>query len=67
MPTTPIERMLDTVDYHPVKAMQIDTKMPYVTHEGVLTIGTAKLRIYVLNDGRRIIDSEDVEIFLKAL
>ena len=35
------------------------TKIPYATHEGVLTIGGAKMKCYRLSDGQTVIDAED--------
>ncbi len=38
-------------------------KLPEVASESVLEIGRHKLRVYVLDDGRRIINAEDLEDF----
>lgn len=35
----------------------------YATHEGVLNLGTEKMKVYILNNGQRIIDAEDMNRF----
>lgn len=44
-----------------------DGKLPYITHEGVMKIGDANLRCYVLSNGMRIFDAEDVEKFFNSV
>lgn len=39
--------------------------IPNATHESVQTIMGVKIRTYVLDDGRRIINAEDFHRFLK--
>lgn len=61
--TLPINKMIDDV----VKPCAIPENIKegdvYATHEGVMKFGDAEMRVYVLNDGRRIINSEDMERF----
>lgn len=44
-----------------------DGKLPYITHEGVMKIGDANFRCYVLSNGMRIFDAEDVEKFFNSM
>lgn len=38
----------------------------YVTHQGILTIGPASIRVYQLNDGSRILDKDDADRFFNT-
>lgn len=61
----PIERLLDEIEWTP--APPPDTKdddVSYVTHSGILELGSVKFRCYQLSDGRRILDAEDVNTFI---
>ena len=63
---TPVDLLLDQLEYASVEPREhpdMESKMPYVTHEGVLEIMEAKLRVYMLSDGQRVIDASDVESF----
>lgn len=57
---TPAEKEIDKVakkvDYKGNKP-----KFFHITHEGVLEIGEIKLKCYVLSDGRRIFNPNDVK------
>lgn len=56
----PIELMLDKVEW---TELRHDGKPPaglYATHEGILQIEKIKLKVYQLNDGRRVIDHNDL-------
>ena len=65
MPKTPIEIMLDGVEYKKLDTSRIKvTDLPYATHEGILKIGEMELKVYVLNDGRRVFMFEDFEKLL---
>jgi len=63
--TTPAEMMMDSVDWERVTdgTPVFNDGLPYVTHKGYLQIGDISLRCYQLDDGRRIIDAEDVARF----
>lgn len=64
MNKTPIEALLDKIEYTPVANLKTTPGMPYVTHTGVLKIGELEINVVVLNDGRRIIpEDEIVKIF----
>ena len=60
MSTTPIEQMLDEIDYKPVEAPITNCGLPYATHEGILNIFNIEIKVSVLNDGRRIISEDDI-------
>jgi hypothetical protein len=63
---TPIEQMLDTIKYTPVtreKTDETDRGLPFVTHEGVLDLGVCKFKVFVLSNGERVINKEDLEKF----
>lgn len=62
MTTNPMDRMLDAVTWEqlPAPAEDADT---YATHQGILTIDEFQFRCYVLNDGRRLLDAEDMQKF----
>jgi hypothetical protein len=46
--------------------MSNDTKdeIPTATHEGELTIGGITMRIYNLDNGKRVVDANDMNAFL---
>ena len=59
---TPADALMDAIEWVPVE-WPTDTVhepgLPYVTHSGVLRIGSIELRCHQLNDGRRMIDADD--------
>jgi len=64
---TPIEQMMSRVDWKKFDLQQTDGDMPYATHSGILEIAGMDLRVYRLNDGRAIIDADDmIKFFDKA-
>ena len=58
---TPIEILLDQVEWIECFTPGPHGTLPYVTHKGIFTIGEIRLRCYVLSDGRRIFDATDVK------
>lgn len=66
---TPIERLIDAVEMTPLDCDMppVDDGIPYVTHEGVLSIGGCELKVYRLNTGERFFDAESVERFFGGL
>ena len=56
---TPIESMISDV-LVPIDDPTISDDMPYATHSGVLNIMGVELKVYRLNTGQAIIDSEDM-------
>ena len=63
----PIDAMMDRVDWTPIEVTSEapnDPGLPYATHQGKLTIGPCTIRCYRLNDGRAILDAEDVHRML---
>lgn len=67
----PMDVLLDAIEWHPTgdaeDVSMVDDSIPWVTHEGTLIIGGFNFRCLMLNDGRRIIDSEDLEKFFGLL
>lgn len=60
-----MERLLDTIQYEDIeKGESISDGALYAVKKGTLTIAGFSLTVYVLNDGRRIFDANDVENFL---
>lgn len=57
---TPIEVLLQRVEWQPTGAAQGSGDLPYATHQGVLQIGDISLRCYRLNDGLALIDADDM-------
>lgn len=61
--STPIEKLLEQeVEWTELPAPE-DKDGLYAVREGVLEIGAARLRTYVLNDGQRVFDADDVAGF----
>jgi hypothetical protein len=60
---TPIERMLNEVEYKPVAPPEEIGTLPYVTHEGIMMLGEIELEVFVLSDGRRIISEDSLVKF----
>ncbi len=60
---SPIEHMLDKVEYTPVVVNEKDrtSDLPFVTHQGTLTIGDVAIQVLVLNNGQRIIPKSEME------
>lgn len=60
----PVDIMMDAVEWTTAEGRaDPDELLPYVTHRGMLHIGDMSIRCYQLNDGRRIIDAEDLKRF----
>jgi hypothetical protein len=60
---TPEPHWLKSVKFHPVDRVPRETDLvpdniPFVTHEGILKIGDVELKVYQLNTGQRVINSE---------
>ena len=64
---TPIDQMMSNVEWKESQQKVTVTGMPYATHYGELEILGVKLKVYRLNDGRSIIDGEDMrKLFLQT-
>ncbi len=58
---TPINKMIEFA-LVPIANPEVgDGSMPYATHSGVLNLFGKDMRVYRLNTGQAIIDSEDFE------
>ena len=61
----PIELLLDKVTFIPIKYETTPAEI-YATHEGILEIGEYKLRVYQLNNGKRVIEQHDLINFFNG-
>lgn len=57
----PAESLVDKMATEPCEPPENPSGLPYPVRRGVLEIGGHKLRCYVLNDGRRIFNAQDIE------
>jgi hypothetical protein len=66
---TPIDMLLDGMEWRAVKGVHdpANDDLPYVTHEGLLHIGTIELTVYQLSNGRRVVPSESMLKFFEWL
>lgn len=61
---SPIELLLDRVEWREVAQEFPEAEELHATHEGCLYIGDIPLRVYQLSDGTRVIEASDMERFL---
>lgn len=66
MSKAPIDLLMDTVNWTQREGNPPSDGL-YATHEGVVDIGGFKLKVYRLNDGRAVIDAEDMDAFFGGL
>ena len=67
MADTPIEKMMDAVEWKPLPWQENKSDdSPFATHEGNLEIGGVRLRCYQLSNGLRVFDCGDVDKFFEA-
>ena len=61
------DRLLDVLEWKRLldHAQEAD-EIPHATHEAILDIGAAKLRVYQLSNGQRVIHADDVRKFFGA-
>lgn len=65
---TPMDIMLEKVDWQVVTVDATnDDGLPVVTHSGVLDFAGYSLKCYQLDDGRAIIDADDLNAFFGAM
>jgi hypothetical protein len=59
--------MMDDVVWHEIPAAKdAGDGLPYATHEGELRFGGFSIRCFTLNDGRRLLDADQVNAFFEA-
>ena len=61
-----IEALMRDVDWKKIPPSPDEdyvSDLPYATHEGVFKIGEFEFKVYQLNNGQRLIDSEDMHRF----
>ena len=61
MAKTPIELILDTVEYIPTNTKPNKEGFPYITHEGILQLGEISIKVCVLNTGQKIIPEDELK------
>ena len=62
---TPFDQVLDRIDFQPLPAPDsVEDDLPYATHSGILKLGEASIKVFVLSNGRRVIDERDLRAFL---
>jgi len=58
----PIDMLLDQIGWTEIPSEgNAGSDLPFATHKGLWHLGEATLRVYQLNDGRRIIDCDDLD------
>ena len=60
---SPIETLLDQVEWKGMPHSDSTGELPYATHEGVMRIGDFDFKCYQLNNGQRVISKESLETF----
>lgn len=63
---TPIEILMEKVDWKETKLNMEHSDIPFATHEGILKIGKFNFRAYRLSNGKRVIQAEDVHGFFNG-
>lgn len=53
------DRLFAGVAWAPIESTAAQGDLPYVTHQGTLTIAGATIRCYQLSDGARVLDATD--------
>lgn len=61
---TPVDLMMDKVDWQVCEQTDDESGLPFATHSGVLDIAGHSMKVYRLNTGQAIIDAADLEAFL---
>ena len=65
MKKSPIETMLDNVDWAPIEIVydqkKVDATIPVATHSGVLVIADIRIKCWRLNTGQAVIDFDSLE------
>lgn len=67
-----VSTLLEAVDWKPCAnpSQELTARMaglPWATHVGLMTLGKTEIRCIQLNDGRRLIEPDDVDMLLAAL
>lgn len=63
------DELIDTIEWTPMPPHATDVPddgIPWATHEGVLHIGNAQLKAYMLSNGQRVFDADDVQRFFSG-
>jgi len=65
--TSPIDRMMDGVQWEILPPQTEPSDLPYATHKGTLRIGDFAFDAYRLSNGLRVLDADSVERFFFAI
>ena len=60
---SPIETLLDQVEWKETPETESVEGLPYATHEGVMRVGDFEFKCYQLSNGTRVISKESMEAF----
>ena len=64
---TPIDLILDAVEWKALATGEpSDDGIPVATHEGILRIGNAELKVYQLSNGVRVIEEQSLVRFFSG-
>ena len=61
--STPIEHLLDAVEWEVLDTETLVYDGAFATHKGVFRIGETEFLVYQLNTGQRVFDAESVQRF----
>jgi len=63
-----MEAFLDTLKWKTLPPSNADdgSGLPHATHEGMIEIGSIRLRVYQLSTGERVIHEDDLAKFFGA-
>lgn len=65
--SSPIDKMLDKIEWEPLEGEAVEGDLPHATHSGILDLGGMKLRVFQLSDGKRVIEENDLIAFFEGL
>lgn len=58
---TPIDKLIDEVNFIPTNAQPNEEGLPYVTHEGVLKLMGIEIQVVQLSTGQRVIPQTEID------
>lgn len=64
---TPIEMILQKIAWRELHESERPEDVPDATHIGVLDVSGILVRLYQLKNGSRVVDAQDVAMFLHSL
>ena len=67
MSSSPMDALLDTVEWEAYPEPEAPTDELYATHSGVLQIAGLEFRVFQLSNGQRVIDEASLLVFCEGL